>query len=195
MSNLPKKHADTLLKEATAKKKAGDLETAINLLRDAYQEIGEGSIIHPVNAFLRLPSYLQEAKRTDEAWREFNLLLTKGYPNQKKDPEAIPMDHSIVYDRMRLFLQREGKGELAVRFGIFSYLSRATGLYRQERKDELKKYTSREAFERTIRNLLKKPRKEYLVERISTIVEEQIKRIPNIDFGELAEEIDELFIR
>jgi len=190
MFKLFKKDPDTLLKEATAKRKAGDLENAIKLLKDAYKEIGNGSTIYPVNTFLRLPLYLQEAKRNDEAWREFNLLLTKGYPNQMNNPELIPMDHSIIYDKMRLFLQREGKSELAVKFGIFSYLSWAIGLYRQKRKDELKAYTSRETFEETIRKLLKKAKKEDLVEKISAIIEEQIKRLPNIDFGELAKRID-----
>ena len=190
MFNLFKKDPDTLLKEATAKKNAGDLENAIKLLRDAYKEIGRGSIIYPVDTFLRLPLYLQEAKKNDEAWREFNLLLTKGYPNQMNNPELIPMEHSIIYDKMRLFLQREGKSELAVRFGIFSYLSWAIGLYRQKRKDELKAYTSRETFEETIKKLLKKAKKENLIEKINPIVEEQIKHLPNIDFGELAKRID-----
>lgn len=190
MFKLFKKDPDTLLKEATAKRKVGDLENAIKLLREAYKEIGKGSIIYSVDTFLRLPLYLQEAKRNDEAWREFNLLLTKGYPNQMNDPELIPMYHSIIYDKMRLFLQREGKSELAVRFGIFSYLSWAIGLYRQKRNDELRVYALRENFEETIRKLLKKAKKEDLVEKVSTIVEEQIKRLPNIDFGELAKRID-----
>jgi hypothetical protein len=191
-----RKEPDTLLKEATAKRrKAGDLENAIKLLREAYQEINKGSIIYPVYTFLRLPLYLQEAKRNDEAWREFNILLTKGYPNQMNNPELIPMDHSIIYDKMRLFLQREGKSELAVRFGIFSYLSWGIGLYRQKRNDELKTYTSRESFEGTIRKLLKKAKKEDLVEKVSTIVEEQVKRLPDIDFGELAKKVDGVVFR
>jgi hypothetical protein len=192
MFKLLKKDPDTLLKEATAKKNAEDLENAIKLLREAYQEISKGSVIYPVDTFLRLPLYLQESKRNDEAWREFNILLTKGYPNQMNNRELIPMDHSIIYDKMRLFLQRERKSDLAVRFGIFSYLSWAIGLYRQKRNDELKTYTSRERFEDTIRKLLKKAKKEYLIEKVSTIVEEQIKHLPNIDYGELAKRIDEV---
>ena len=190
MFKLFKKDPDTLLKEVTAKKKAGDLENAIKLLRKAYKEINKSSTVYPVDVFLRLPLYLQEAKRNDEAWREFNLLLTKGYPNQMNNPELIPMDHSIIYDKMRLFLQREGKNELAVRFGILSYLSWAIGLYKQRRNDELKAYIFKENLENTIRKLLKKAKKEDLVERLSAIVEEQIKRLPNIDFGELTKQID-----
>jgi len=195
LANLFKKNQDTLLKEATSKRKIGDLENAIKLLRKAYKEIEKSSIIYPVNTFLRLPLYLQEVKRNDEAWREFNLLLTKGYPNQMNNSELIPMDHSIIYDKMRLFLQREGKSELAVRFGIFSYLSWAIGLYRQKRKDELKAYTSREALEKTTRKLLKKAKKEDLIEKINVIVEQQIKRLPNIEFDEVAKRIDEIIFK
>jgi len=190
MLNPSKNDPDTLLKEAAAKKNAGDLENAIRLLREAYKEISKGSIIYPVDTFLRLPLYLQEAQRNDEAWREFNLLLTRGYPNQMNNPELIPMDHSIIYDKMRLFLQREGKGKLAVRFGLFSYLSWAIGLYRQKRRDELKAYISKVTLEETIRKLLKKAEKENLVQKVSAIVEEKIKYLPNIDFGELAKRVD-----
>jgi len=190
MFKLFKNDPDILLKEATSKKKSGDLDNAIKLLREAYREISNGSIIYSVDTFLRLPLYLQEAKRNDEAWREFNLLLTEGYPNQMNDPELIPMDHSIIYDKMRLFLQREGKTELAIRFGVFSFLSWAIGLFRQKRKDELETYTSRENIEETVRKLLKKAKKENLVEQVITIVEEQISHLPHIDFEGLAKSLE-----
>jgi len=186
------KDPHSLLKEATAQKKAGDVENAIRLLRKAYQKISKGSTMYPVNTFLRLPLYLQEAKRNDEAWREFNRLLARGYPNQINNPELIPMDHSVIYDKMRLFLQREGKNELAVRFGIFSYLSYAIGLYRQERHNELKTYTSREAVKNTVRGLLKKAKKEGVLDKVCAIVEEEIRRLPDIDFEELAKRISGL---
>lgn len=124
---LFRKDPDILLKKATSKKKEGDFDNAIKLLKLAYKEISKGPMVYPVDTFLRLPLYLQAAKRNDEAWREFNFLLTKGYPNQMSDLEFIPMDHSIIYDKMRLFLQREGKPELAIKFGIFSFLSWAIG--------------------------------------------------------------------
>jgi hypothetical protein len=47
-----------LLKQATDKKKAGDLDSAIVLLREAYDGIGKRSEIYPINTFLRLPAYL-----------------------------------------------------------------------------------------------------------------------------------------
>ena len=184
------KDADKLLKEATEKNDAGDLDNAIMLLKKAYEVISEGSMTYRVDTFLRLPLYLQQAKKNDEAWREFNLLLTKGYPNQMNMPELNPMDHSIIYDKMRLFLQRKGENQLAIRYGVFSYLSWAIGLYRQDRRDELENYISRENFDEILRRLLKKAKKENLTRKIIPIVEGQIKQLPNIDFGDLAKLID-----
>jgi len=187
-----------LLKEATEKKKSGDLGTAIELLRKAYKEIIKSSTTYSVNTFLRLPLYLQQAKKNDEAWREFNNLLVKGYPNQMNDPVSIPMDHSIIYDKMRLFLHREGKNELAIRFGVFSYLSRAIGLYKQARnerndhfwEEDLKEHTSQKSIESVTERLLKKAKKENLAEKVNSIIEEELRHLPNIDFRELAKRID-----
>ena len=185
---------DELLKQATTKKKVGDLESAIKLLREAYNKISKTSIIYPPNTFFRLPAYLQEAGKSDEAWRELNDLLTKGYPNQLNNPETIPMDHSAVFNEMRLFLQREGKTESAVRFGVLSFICWAIGLYKQGREDDLKKHTSPENIESTVTKLLKKAKKEETVEMVTAIVEEYIKKVPNIKLGELAEEIDKVVL-
>jgi hypothetical protein len=196
-----------LLKQATAKKKAGDLESAIKLLRNAYKEISKSSIAYPVNTFLRLPAYLQEGGKSDEAWRELNNMLAKGYPHQSNDPRIVPIDHSAIYDAMRLFLQREGKNGSAVKFGVLSYICGALSLYRQsqskdedrffilERKDRLKKDFSRENIESTVTKLLKKAKKEELGVKVSAIVEEYIKKLPNIKLGELVEEIDRVVLK
>src|SRR5262245_45794184 len=99
---------DALLRAATAKKDEGQIDTAIQLLRQAYQLIALSSIQYPVETFLRLPLYLQRAGKADEAWAELNKLLTNGYPNQPASQQLLPMDHYVIYDKMRLFLQREG---------------------------------------------------------------------------------------
>jgi len=151
-------NADNLLKKATEFQKKGEMEKAIRLLRQAYTEIERSKIIYPVQTFLRLPMYLQEHRKTDEAWGEFNRLIMEGYPNQMKDPGLIPMDHSIIYDKMRLFLQREGKNDLAVRFGIFSHIYWAIGLHKQARRRELEEQLSSEALRELVQKLLKKPK-------------------------------------
>jgi hypothetical protein len=198
---------DDLLKQATNKKRAGDLESAIRLLREAYKEISKSLVDYTVETFLRLPAYLQEAGKGDEAWRELNNLIAAGYPNQSKNPLITPIDHSRIYDAMRLFLQREGKSESAVKFGLLSYVCGGLALYRQghstdpdefflqERRERLRTDFSRDKIELTVNKLLKKAGKEQLREKVSSIVEKYVNKLPNIKLGELAQEIDEAILK
>jgi hypothetical protein len=107
-----------------------------------------------------------------------------------KEKTLIPMDHSIIYDKMWLFLQREGKNELAIRFGIFSYISWIVGLKKQKRKDELITFTSEKTIEETLRKLCRKEHKEDLLEKLSKIVIHYLQMLSNVDFVEFTKEID-----
>jgi len=110
-----------LLKEATAKKKTGDLKSAIKLLREAYEISRKEKIELGIKEYLRLPMYLQEAGENDQAWKELNNLLTRQHS----------LEHSAIYDAMRLFLQRENKNEKAVAFGVCSLMCWGISLYKQ----------------------------------------------------------------
>lgn len=187
--------AKDLLKMATEKKESGNVDEAIELLRKAYTAIGNDHIVYSVSTFLRLPLYLQKAGRNDEAWREFNLLLTRGYPNQIQNVELLPMEHSQIYDKMRLFLQRENKYDLAIRFGISSFISWAVGLHRQKRKSELKEYIERENIEVTVIALLRKAKKLKLKDKLTEVVESETKTLPDIDFADLVHKIDEIVLQ
>ena len=158
-----------LLKQATAKKKSGDLDAAILLLREAYVEIAQTGAIEKPATFLRLPMYLQEAGRRDEAWGEFNAMLAGHYPLDMRDPAFAPLWQSQIYDKMRLFLQREKKNDKAVSFGILSYLAYGKWLayqaateefpeLREARKDEFGEHTSTQRIEQAMSPLLKKAR-------------------------------------
>jgi len=186
---------DNLLKKATEFKKKGEMGKAIRLLRQAYAEIERGEIVYPVQTFLRLPMYLQEFGKSDEAWGEFNRLILEGYPNQMKDPGLVPMDHSIIYDKMRLFLQREGKNDLAVRFGTFSHIYWAIGLHKQTRRQEVEEHLSSDALRELIQGLLKKAKKSERVDELLGVISTQIARFPNIDFSTFAESIDAVALR
>lgn len=186
---------DRLLKKATEFKRKGEIGEAISLLRQAYKEIERGEIIYPVQTFLRLPMYLQEAGKSDEAWGELNRLILEGYPNQLKDPGVIPMDHSIIYDKMRLFLEKEGRNDLAVRFGMLSYIYWALGLHRQSRRAELEKHLSRDVLRELVEKLLKKAKKSERVDELLGVISGQIARFPNIDFSKFAESIDAVLLR
>jgi len=180
-----------LLKEATVKKKAGDLDGAIELLKEAFSQTGEDGGGCGTKELLRLPMYLQEAGRNDEAWGEFNGLIHRRLSGQ--DTSLAMMDQSIIYDKMRLFLQREKKTDYAIRIGILSYLSWATGLCLQERTDELADYLSREKLETAMLKLLKKAKREELLEHICNIVEEETRNLPDSDFNELSKKVNQAF--
>lgn len=184
-----------LLKEATRQKDEGNLDLAIETLRRAYAEIGQSYVSYSIDTFLRLPLYLQKAGRNDEAWDEFNLLVTRGFPNQLQNLEVLPMERSQIFDKMRLFLQREKKFDLAVRFGIWSFISWAIGLARQKRTRELNSYISRSNVADCVENLLKKAKKSDVLDELTQLVVSERKRLPNIDVADLGRRIDAILFR
>ena len=158
--------SSVLLKEATAKKKSGDLERAISLLREAYEEIARSGTIEKPATFLRLPMYLQEAGRPDEAWAEFNAMLAGQYPLDIRQPDFAPLWQSQIYDKMRLFLQREQRNHEAILFGALSFLAYCKWLgynaateefaeLREARARELEQQSDPETIEGVIAPLLK----------------------------------------
>ena len=187
-----KKDPSKLLKEATAAKQSGNFDEAISLLRSSYKAISKDDIDYGVKTFLRIPLYLQEAKRPEGAWREFNNLLAEGFANQSNDPQLVPMSHSEIYDKMRLFLQREGRNDEAVKYGIFSHFSWATGLFLQKRRSEFKDFISTETLEDIVLKLLKKAKINNFSEQISSLIKHEVKNIPNIDYGTLGTKIDKV---
>lgn len=185
-----KSEADKLLERATQKKQDGDLDGAIQCLRDAYVEIAKEDIGYGVETFLRLPMYLQAAGKNDEAWGEFNRMIVEGYPNQMKDRDLIPMDSSVIHDKMRLFLQREGRKDAAVRFGAMSHMYWAMGLNLQGRMDELKEHIGDERLRKEFSRLLKRAKKEDKLEDILKVFNRFAKTLPRIPMGDFAREMD-----
>lgn len=187
--------ASDLLKKATAAHDAGDLDVAINLLRQAYSEMARGPVSYSVETFLRLPLYLQQARRDAEAWQEFNLLLTRGYPNQLDRPDASPMEQSCIYDKMRLCLQRQKHFDRAVRFGVLSLISWAIGLDRQQRREELDGYIDGENIEANILPLLVKAKKPHLKAEVVSLVVTETTHLRRVDLDFLGNRVDAVVLR
>ena len=181
-----------LLRQAAAEKKSGDIENAITTLHEAYKEISRTSVNCTIDPFLKLPLYLQQASHSNEAWREFNRLLVEGYPNQLRSPGLMSMDHAIIYDKMRLFLQREQCCQEAVKYGIFSHLLWGIGLHRQGRKQELRSHLSRHALKTMLQELLKKAKKDDLSIELYDLLERHLKTFPNINFPLLSRNINSI---
>ena len=176
------KNASALLRKATEYKDKGKINDAIHTLRKAYKEIAKTNI--------RLPLYLQTAGQTKEAWEEFNKLLKNGYPNQNKCKEIVPMVESTIYDKMRLFLQRQKEYDKAISYGIYSILSHALGLYNQKRIEELKSYTDNEFITDKLVTLLKKAKKLDFLEAVVQITRIELNNLPNISFEHFSKKIE-----
>lgn len=191
-SSVSELKSSKLLREATAKKRSGDIEGAISTLQAAYSESQREGMTHTLSTYLRLPLYLQEAGRADEAWTEFNRLLSSGFPGQPRTRELLPMQNSEIYDKMRLFLQREGRPLPAVTFGVFSYLEWASGLYFQNRMEELELKSQPKAIHDCLRPLLKKIRRETCLPQVTEVVEREVKNLPDIDLTSVGQEIKDI---
>jgi len=199
-----------LLKDATVKKNQGDIDQAIQALREAIalmdQEKAQSRIEYSIEHYLRLPLYLQEAGRPRDAWVEFNNLLIS-------HPE--PGNLAMTYDKMRLFLQREGSNDRAITFGIFSIVCRAIHYYQiwQEAikidgnsenrvtrsynehspfpfsKAFFEGYISKKNIELRLSPLLKKAKKTHLMEKLQDIILDEMKKIPAVDFNEINKKV------
>ena len=121
---------------------------------------------------------------------EYNRLLIDGIHGE--NPNVVPMNRSKVYDKMRLMLQKEGKTEYAVQFGIFSYLSWLQVLHSQKRVAELKELKKRDEISGMLTRLLKKCKQTSKLKQLTEIVVKATNQIPKIDFDIITTKINEL---
>ena len=180
-----------LLKEASQKKRDGDIDGAIVLLEAAYKELDKHSWGFPIEVYLRLPLYLQESDKKDEAWKEFNRLVLWVNSKPRYSREGTPMELSAIWDKMRLFLQREGKNDYAVQFAVWSYLSWAVGLYMQKREDELEAYEAETNIRKALKTSLHKADKEFLTARLVKIILGALNNLPVVHYKEIAQTVQE----
>lgn len=183
------RHYSELVKESTALHKAGKFEEAVDKLKAAYKEAEEKRLTLTIKDYLKLPPYLQKAKRNDEAWAWFNELI--------RQMASDHMSLSEIYDKMRLFRQREGNPRDAIKFGVLSRVHWCLGLHEQvtkmgwdDRKDELKncKATIGEGYV----ELLKKADCENLEADLKKIIGKHMGSFPGIHLPDLVRDINGL---
>ncbi len=176
-----------LLKDATQKKKNGDLPGAIECLKSAYKIMCDDPEWFSAEGACRLPMYLNLNKQNQEAWDTFLDII------KRSDRYSF----STVYGKMRLFLQRTGKPLEAVKYGVFSYLADMTNGYLNN--EEAKEYggspvqTISKMPMEEIEKLLKKAKRPELATEIKIIADKYFKQIPDINFVELSKELDDAF--
>lgn len=188
------READELLKEATARKKSGNIKGAVEALRASFELFSKLSYSYPIETYLRLPLYLQEAGQKDEAWAEFNKLIMWVNVEPRYLPEITPIEQSIVWDKMRLFLQREGNNDYAVQYAIWAYISWAVGLYMQKRNEELEAHKDKTNIQKALKAALHKANKELLIDRLTQIVVDALDNLPIVDYKTIAEAVQEEMI-
>lgn len=190
--NYSEPRSAKLLKKATAKKREKDLSAAIDLLKQAYKAIEKESGGHTIATYLRLPMYLQQAGRNDEAWGEFNRLIAEGYCGQNRSREILPMEHSDIYDKMRLFLQREKQATRAVSFGVMSYLCWGQGLFYQKRWEELEGHKDLDNIIEALHPLLKKANRLDVTNEIAVLLMNLINDLPNAKLASVPKEVSRI---
>lgn len=183
------RHYSEMVKEATALHKAGKFDDAVEKLKAAYREAEEKKLAVTVKDYLKLPPYLQKAKRNDEAWAWFNTLI--------RQTASDHMSLSEIYDKMRLFRQREGDPKDAIKYGVLSRVHWCLGLHEQvtkmgwdDRKDELKNCKARlgEGYV----ELLKKADCEHLEDELKKIISTHMSSFPSIRLPDLVRDINGL---
>ena len=116
------------LRNATDASTVGNLDLAITHPRCAELLASKGWGLDPASC-LRLPMYLQRASRSIEAWAELHALLSPDHPALSYGVSGrilwLATNHSQIYDKMRIFLQREGKPALAACYSVMSYVYEA----------------------------------------------------------------------
>jgi hypothetical protein len=184
-----------LLRNATAEKARDNINAAIELLKRFWEEEPFGSSGFGVEAYLKLPMYLQQAGQSDEAWRTLKTLLNDyGLSDAKQNEQIVPMARSVIYDKMRLFWQREGKAQAAVKYGILSHMQWLLGLHRQHRREEFRDSAKRETIEEVVEPLLKKAKSLHYSSPICDLVEAEITRMPSVDENSLGSAVDQLVL-
>lgn len=101
--------AREMLKEATALKKEKKYDEACDKLREVFKAKGSDELM--VKERMRLPMYLQLAKKNDEGWRILNELNIK-YTDVFSQAE--------IANQMRVFLEKEKKYKQALLFVVWS---------------------------------------------------------------------------
>lgn len=176
-----------LVKEASAFNKAGKYDEAVEKLKDAYTEAKKNKLALTVDDYLKLPPYLQKAKKNDEAWALFNTLI--------RQVAGDHMSLSGIYDKMRLFRQREGIPKDAIKYAVLSRFHRCLGLHKlvtemgsDEREEELKNCKARlgDGYDKH----LERADCVHLEAELKRIISRHISTFPGVGLPDLVRDID-----
>jgi len=124
-----------LLDEGEQRRRMGDLEGAVMCFQAAQKNAQSPHVVSTLEEHLRLPQALQESGQMGEARSEFRKLLEDGYPGQLENPSIQWVERSIIYDRMRLAFEQEGRLQDAAVYAAFSFLADAYSRFLDDARD------------------------------------------------------------
>lgn len=187
-SKVANKTSGELFKEATQLKKAGDWDGAIEALRQAYKNAKSEVVSYGADSYLRLPKYLYEAGRADEAWSEYNRALTEGLDGQAPSEEMVAVDQSQIYGSMAGQLKKEKKFYDAAIYQAASALSWEKGMLAQQRESEL----NFDSLQKTIEQTLKKHGSKEAHEQFFALVKEAVSNPKDYQVADLITQLRDL---
>lgn len=222
--------ARQMLKEATALKKEKKYDEACEKLVEAFSLDGSQDLM--VKERMRLPMYLQLAKRNDEGWR---------IPNELNIKYTDVFSQAEIANQMRIFLQKEKKYLQAILFSVWSICKEVErdryniqgcieladqwasnkddeyGFLREGRKekvygktpkrnpitdsaykifiDRISDSISEDGVADRILPLLKKAKKEYLTNNLSSSISKHLKSSKSYDFREVRDILDSILVK
>ena len=118
-------------------------------------------------------------------------LLFKGFPTQVEDDKFLPMTRHLVFDKMRLFLQREKNEQLAEIFSIFAAVSWRVGLQRQDRIEELTDQSSDDDVPEMISKLEAYTSPD-IIKQLCEAVSGELRRFPDIDYNRMGRAMEKV---
>lgn len=190
-SRVANKPSSVLLKEATQLKKTGDWDGAVEALRLAYKNAKSEGVSYGADTYLRLPKYLYEAGRADEAWSEYNRALTEGLEGQAPPKKMAEVNQSQIYSSMAGQLKKEKKFYDAAMYQAASALSWEKGMLAQERESEI----NFDSLQNSIEQALKKHVSKEVHEQFFALVKSAVSNPKDYQVASLISQLRDLEIR
>lgn len=116
-----------LIHEAGRLEGDGELEAALDLIREALARDDDPHVVTTLGEHLRYPHLLQRTGHVEEARQAFERLLEEGYPGQLTNVSVQWIERGMIYNAMRRAFGREGLHTEAALYEGLSHLAEAYG--------------------------------------------------------------------
>lgn len=186
------KDVPQLHREATERQQNGDWNGAIRRLRAANRKAKSDPRVYSLSRYLRLPLFLQKAGYFEEAWYEYHRLLIFGYPNQLSEAGVRWKERAVIYDEMRLALQREERYNEAAIYGALAHVAGAYSTHLMTRDDyaeRMEPYRSGEACRDAAARLLHDTDDIMPVDELAALLRQAVCRFEEAEIDHVLENV------